>query len=56
MYLTDCLICQHGDEKDGKSHCQKESTYSYQTQCIQQKALKDYLQREIGEEQVFAAL
>ncbi|TYO98368.1 hypothetical protein EDC39_107169 [Geothermobacter ehrlichii] len=35
MYLAVCSDCQYGGEKDGKSHCGKESVYSYLTRCIQ---------------------
>ena len=46
MLLQACLSCSYGAEKDGKSHCSRESVYSYLTRCIHEKALRDYLARE----------
>ncbi|MHB8708485.1 MAG: hypothetical protein ACYC9I_06385 [Desulfuromonadales bacterium] len=45
MLLSACLECPHGGIREGKSHCRRETVYSYLTRCIQQKALADYLER-----------
>ena len=46
MYISACQKCRFGGEKDGRSHCVKESVYSHLTRCIQLKALEYYLERE----------
>lgn len=43
MILEVCHKCEYGAEKEGKSHCQRESVYSYLTNCIRQKAIDYYL-------------
>ena len=50
MVLAVCSDCVHGGAKDGKSHCGKESIYSYLTKCIQAVALEDYLERNKRDE------
>ncbi|MFO7577398.1 MAG: hypothetical protein R6W66_06690 [Pelovirga sp.] len=45
MYLPVCERCRHGAVKNNKSHCQRESVYSYLTNCIQRRALDEYLER-----------
>ena len=44
MVLDVCKECKYGEEKDGKSHCSKETIYSYLTNCIKAKALDFYLE------------
>jgi len=45
MYLPVCEECRYGAENNGHSHCQRESVFSYLTNCIQKKALDDCLER-----------
>jgi hypothetical protein len=45
MYLPVCEACRHGAVKNNKSLCQRESVYSYLTNCIQRRALDEYLER-----------
>ncbi len=45
MYLQVCEKCKYGAIKNGHSHCQRESVFSYLTNCIQKKALDDYLNK-----------
>ncbi len=45
MYLPVCEKCKYGAKKNGHSHCQRESVFSYLTNCIQKKALDDYLKK-----------
>ena len=47
MYLPVCEKCKYGTRKNGHSHCQRESVFSYLTNCIQKKALDDYLERNV---------
>jgi len=49
MLLQACVECKFGDEKDGKSHCRREAVYSYQTRCIQLKAMEFYLENAVVE-------
>jgi len=46
MHVTARQECRFGGEKDSRSHCARESVYSYLTRCIQLKALEYYLGRE----------
>ncbi len=46
MYLKVCQECQYGAVKDNKSHCNRESVYSYLTNCISKRALDYYLIKE----------
>lgn len=47
MQLLVCQDCDFGHVQDGKSHCSKESCYSYLAKCIKNKALEDYLARNV---------
>lgn len=45
MYLPVCNACRFGTIRNNHSHCQREAVYSYLTNCIQKKALDEYLAR-----------
>jgi len=50
MILPVCVACDHGGEKDGRSHCGREAVYSSLTRCVQRLALEDYLKMNASEE------
>jgi len=43
----------YGGEKNGKSHCRRESVYSHLSRCIQKKSIESFLEQN-GRETVLA--
>ena len=46
MILEICENCEHGSIKNGISHCGKASIYSHLTNCLREKAMEEFLERQ----------